>query len=101
MEEKEVRDKLHKILDLAIDVNGLNPRTKAKTGNLPTVFFGFNGHVAILDLDIHKDGWPGNEVESYKSILDLDPLYELNTIIMALESIKNAPEAATSKGQTK
>ena len=101
MTEKEVRNNLHKILDLVIDVNGLNPRTKIKTGNLPTVFLGFSGHVSLLEIDIHKDGWPGKEIESYKFFLDFETRSKFNKIIKDLESIKNALEAETSNGQSK
>lgn len=37
--EKRKREQIHRLLDLALDINGLEPRSQTITGNLPTVFF--------------------------------------------------------------
>ena len=51
------RARMHEILDMVIDTNGLGERRREKTGFLPTVFFFFNGHVSMLDIDVCPDGW--------------------------------------------
>lgn len=58
--EKKKRAAVHRILDAVIDVNGLGCREVCKTGNLPTAFFEFNGHVASLHVRIYKHGWKLN-----------------------------------------
>ncbi len=55
--EAECREKIHEILDIVLDINSLGKREKNYTGNLPTAFFYFFGHVASLDISIHENGW--------------------------------------------
>lgn len=61
MNEKENRKKIHEILDLVLLVNGLEARKKKATGNKPTAFLSFSGHVATLSVDIHANGWCDND----------------------------------------
>lgn len=37
--EKRKREQIHRLLDLALDINGLEPRKQDITGSLPTAFF--------------------------------------------------------------
>lgn len=39
--EKRKREQIHRLLDLALDINGLEPRKQDITGSLPTAFFLF------------------------------------------------------------
>lgn len=55
--EKKRREGIHKVLDLVLDVNGLESRRKELTGDKPTVFFSFSGHVASIMVSVYKDGW--------------------------------------------
>lgn len=57
MNEKENVRKIHEILDLVLLVNGLNERKKEVSGNMPTAFFSFSGHVAVVYVDVHANGW--------------------------------------------
>lgn len=60
MFEEENRRKLHELLDIVLDGNGLGERNRTKTGTLPTLFFRFSGHVARVDIDLCSNGWtPG------------------------------------------
>ena len=60
MFEEENRRKLHELLDIVLDGNGLGERSQAKTGTLPTLFFRYSGHVASVDIDLCSNGWtPG------------------------------------------
>lgn len=60
MFEEENRKKLHELLDIVLDGNGLGERSRAQTGTLPTLFFRFSGHVARVDIDLCSNGWtPG------------------------------------------
>ena len=53
----EQRARLHEILDIVIDGNGFENRSKDETGNLPTIMFEFMGHVSRLEVRIYGDGW--------------------------------------------
>lgn len=55
--EKRKRQMIHELLDLVLDINGLNPRKQKLTGNLPTAFFEFNGHVGDLTVRLYPRGW--------------------------------------------
>lgn len=60
MFEEENRKKLHELLDIVLDGNGLGERSRAQTGTLPTLFFRYSGHVARVDIDLCSNGWtPG------------------------------------------
>lgn len=58
---EEIRKQLHEILDIVLDGNGLDRRKQEMTGNLPTLFFWFSGHIAEVQVDIHNDGWASGE----------------------------------------
>lgn len=57
IQEKRNRELMHELLDIVLDTNGLNDRKCEETGTLPTVFFEFNGHISMLQIDLHEDGW--------------------------------------------
>lgn len=59
------RQKLHELLDIAIDTNGFGARKKETTGDKPTVFFFFSGHTADATFSLHIDGWvPGESADN-------------------------------------
>lgn len=60
-EEKLLREQLHKILDIVIDTNGFEARTRSDMGTLPAVFLEYSGHVNLLQLTIHANGWQSSE----------------------------------------
>ncbi len=51
------RKALHKLFDLALDINGLEDRKKGLTGNLPTAFFYYAGHVSMAEINVYRYGW--------------------------------------------
>ncbi len=55
--EKARRRDIHRLLDLALDINGLGERKRSVTGCRPTVFFEYSGHVAKIRVDVHRYGW--------------------------------------------
>lgn len=59
--EKNRRDKFVELFDLALQANGLEERLKDETGNLPTVFLDFSGHVSKISVSMHPNGWERNE----------------------------------------
>ena len=55
--EKRRRRDIHRILDMVLDINGLDARMKSKTGDLPTAFFEYSGHVTLVAVRVYKNGW--------------------------------------------
>lgn len=98
MNNIEKREKLHQILDLVLDVNGFEQRDVEITGDKPTVFFSFSGHVCAINLRGYKKGYDSSDIEYdfYKDIyLDKDCLNvgenseNLDDMIKYLEGLKN------------
>lgn len=46
-----------KLFKLCMDINTLAPRKQDVSGDLPTMFFKFNGHIGTFQIDIHLNGW--------------------------------------------
>lgn len=59
MTEKQeiIRKQLHELLDIVLDGNGIESRKRDNTGTLPTLFFEYSGHVNMVRIDLHSDGW--------------------------------------------
>ena len=55
--EMSRRRDLHKLFDLVLDINGVDSRTRDKTGTLPTAFFNFSGHTAGVQVELFDQGW--------------------------------------------
>ena len=59
--EKKKRELLHHILDIVLDINGLEVRKQEVTGNKPTAFMDISGHVAGIKVGICLNGWCRDE----------------------------------------
>ena len=91
---EKVKSKVLEIMALAFEFNG-KPTKQVLTGNKPTIFVDFAGHVCELDVRIYIDGWDfsANKVVKYMMYLDspsaakeLDrTLTDLKTIIAKYE----------------
>ncbi len=95
MNDKEIRKKLHKILTLVTDINGIEPRKRSISGYMPTVFMYFNGHVASLEVELHENGWQPDEDPDKRWNVYLDSeetLNELDNLITELEEFKRGIE---------
>ena len=55
-QQNEAREIVKQIFNLALAVNP-NDTTQDKTGEKPTVFVNFSGHVAGIDVRIYRNGW--------------------------------------------
>lgn len=63
--DKARKKEIHKLLDLVLDINGLSKRRGDLTGHLPTAFFRFSGHTAMISIEIFKDGWESNQYSDF------------------------------------
>ena len=55
-QQKETREIVKQIFNLALAINP-NDTTQDKTGEKPTVFVNFSGHVTGIDVRIYRNGW--------------------------------------------
>lgn len=51
-----IQEKVLKIMQLALEIND-TPTKQETTGDKPTVFVDFSGHVCTLSVQIHSHGW--------------------------------------------
>ena len=64
---KKVKSKVLEIMALALEFNG-KPTKQELTGNKPTIFVDFAGHVCELDVGISMDGWSFSANKAVKLI---------------------------------
>ena len=96
--EKRNRQLNHEILDLVLDINGIYPRKQEITGNLPTAFLNFNGHVGNLEVGLHLQGWyPGYKADIKATSYTYSDA-GLRDVLDKLKTIKaETPGAATPR----
>ena len=93
--EKRKREQIHRLLDLALDINGLEPREQKVTGNLPTVFFDFSGHVGRISIRTYSAGWTPGKIPIWPRAYKLS---ELSDAVRRVNTLKaESPGAATPR----
>lgn len=65
------REQIHELLDLILDINGMEQRNKSITGDKPTAFMWFSGHTFAVDIMIHKRGWDFDNFPDINYCVDL------------------------------
>lgn len=93
--DKRRRAVIHGIIDEVLNINGLEPRNREETGNKPTVFLDFSGHVAWITVRIHSNGWESYEPEDINIQAYMNWQDDLKDMLCAL---KKARAAATATG---
>lgn len=67
--EKRRRAELHRVLDLCLDINGMQESSRKKTGDHPTAFLNILGHTGMCVTEIYPSGWaPGARGARFESI---------------------------------
>lgn len=92
------REKIHELLDIVLDGNGLAARSRRETGTLPTMFFNFNGHVGDIDIYLHSDGWESGKWADRNWTIRLDAPISQNTIDSLREAVSKALEDTDEVG---
>ncbi|MEE0265561.1 MAG: hypothetical protein UD936_08050 [Acutalibacteraceae bacterium] len=59
MAKMTVNRKAQRILELAMKINNTPTRRKT-TGDKPTVFVCFSGHINVLEVEVYMNGWEEN-----------------------------------------
>lgn len=97
---------INQIADLMYKINSA-PTEQESTGNLPTVFFEFSGHVCQVEIHIYYNGWIENGDWDYEKRINLDrssAAEELANIISVLFNVldqKRKKLAAAEKAEEK
>ena len=73
------------IMEMCLEINGLEDRKREKYENFPTVFCDFSGHVDCLKIRIYYDGWyrGANPDYQYDFALDSDDFWRSVGIVKA------------------
>ena len=84
MLEKEIREKIVKIMELSLEKTARNKNT---------IFVKFSGHSECLEIDIHKKGWQPKKADFNKIWFLCNHTTEeniemLNEIIKKIEELK-------------
>ena len=93
--EKRRRQQICKVLDLCLQINGLQKSQKKYTGDHPTAFFRFYGHVASMEVNVHENGWNNGAHADKEYCAYLGRPGELEKLIQQLK--KETPGAATPR----
>ena len=75
--EYSKRVALHKLLDVVLDINGVEERNRDITGYRPTVFLRISGHVGIVDIEVHRHGWTQGDRPEFSEWVNFDNLDNL------------------------
>ena len=88
--EKKRRQQICKLLDLCLQINGLQESERSLTGDHPTAFLRFSGHIAKIDVQLFPEGWDfGLEYsESDELRVDITKPDKLTRMIQWLEKFK-------------
>ena len=68
---KEIMQKTIKIVEIAMMLNS-EPTQKEISGNKPTIFVEFMGHIGGVTVTIHSNGWQSDECSDYSWFITFD-----------------------------
>ena len=86
MFNSEILRRLGYMISLCYEINSEKTLCE-ETGDLPTVFLNFSGHVCDVDLQIHENGWENESYPEYQRncyLTDENAVIELDEMIAEL-----------------
>lgn len=84
--EQEKMQKVMELIQIAIGINGMDNRDQELTGNLPTVFVYYSGHVSLLEFRVFRTGYVYKEKAEAVDMYINNPIDEFN---LEYDSIKS------------
>lgn len=93
--EEHRRRQIFEVLDLCLQINGLQKSNQKRTGDHPTAFFNFSGHAGVIDIYVHENGWDDGKYPDRTYYAYIDQPEGMEELIEQLK--KEIPEAATSR----
>lgn len=82
------REVIHEILDLVLDINGLQESAKVVTGDHPTAFFSFAGHIGTVEVEVDTHGWVSGANHDKWLRADVDRSERLRHILEELKELR-------------
>ena len=70
-QQREAREIVKQIFNLALEINS-NCTQRETTGEKPTVFVSFSGHIAGVHIEIYCKGWDSDEDDVSRYLVYLD-----------------------------
>lgn len=86
--EKRRRQQICEALDLCLQINGLQKSDQEYTGNHPTAFYEFSGHIADVSARIFVRGWDSMQRPDKSLTGHITHHDELDHIIRELRQLK-------------
>lgn len=84
----EIMAKILKVMELALQLNPEKTEHNI-TGNKPTVFVKFSGHIASLEVVIYQSGWKeGRENTTYRMYFEEEWDNSENTLDRVIETLE-------------
>lgn len=84
--EQEKMQKVMELIQIAIGINGMDSRDQELTGNLPTVFLYYSGHVSLLEFRVFRTGYVCKEKAEAVNMYINNPIDEFNLEYNAIKS---------------
>lgn len=97
--EKMRRKQIHDVLEMVLEINGTHSRSRELTGNKPTAFFDFYGHVASVDVKLHTAGWNSTNSSDFYSYAYLDAYNSGRKIKKLQKELKEIMERLKNDGK--
>ena len=97
--EKIRRKKVHEILEMVLEINGTNSRTRELSGGKPTAFFYFYGNTTEVYVEVHRDGWCAGNKSDYKMNAYIDVHFKGKELIDLETETKNVMEGLRYAGK--
>ena len=101
--ENRRRRQLHQILDLVLDINGMQESCQDRTGNHPTAFLRISGHVAWVNVQIYRDGYKDGIARDVEIVSSFDthipyfwglPMSEMIDVLKREKARRRQPDRA-------
>ena len=94
------REQLHEMLDLVLDINGMEKRQQSITSDKPTAFMWFNGHTFDVEIMAYKSGWDFDKAPDIRkrirltdgSVSIFSPKETWDDVMKELKTIKKTAE---------
>ena len=85
--------KVNKILQLCFEINSFEQRSKDLTGDKPTIFVFFSGHISQIKVQTNETGWTSDTENDVEFVIYLHRPFEeikeqLDSCIQYLEELK-------------
>lgn len=113
MAKAVTRKQIHEMLDLVLDINGMEARQREETGDKPTAHIHFKGQIGSVNIEVFQNGWYNGAKADLDIYVDLNgnmhwftkpndiKIKTVDDVIKLLKSIKNDRRQEAERSQTR